>query len=173
MKTFYGWRIVVASGAMQLLQSLLLNQAFGVYLAVLVEERGWSKTALSGAAALKSVEVALLGPVLGWMVDRFGSQGIIRAGIVTFGIGFMLLSQTDTLAGFYAAFVVVALGSSMFSNFVVSVTIIQWFEKRRARALSRSSSAAQSAAFSCSWLPGRFKPMAGGQRPSVRESSPS
>ena len=42
MKTFYGWRIVVASGAMQLLQSLLLNQAFGVYLAVLVEERGWS-----------------------------------------------------------------------------------------------------------------------------------
>lgn len=136
MKTFYGWRIVVASGAMQLLQSLLLNQAFGVYLAVLVEERGWTKTALSGAAALKSVEVALLGPVLGWMVDRFGSQGIIRAGIITFGIGFMLLSQTDTLAGFYAAFVVVALGSSMFSNFVVSVTIIQWFEKRRARALS-------------------------------------
>jgi len=104
---------------------------FRVYLAVLVEERGWSKTALSGAAALKSVEVALLGPVLGWMVDRFGSQGIVRAGIVTFGIGFMLLSQTDTLAGFYAAFVVVALGSSMFSNFVVSVTIIQWFEKRR------------------------------------------
>ena len=70
------------------------------------------------------------------MVDRFGSQGIIRAGIVTFGIGFMLLSQIDTLAGFYAAFVVVALGSSMFSNFLVSVAIIQWFEKRRARALS-------------------------------------
>lgn len=136
MKTFYGWRIVVAGGALQFLQSLLLNQAFGAYFAVLVEERGWSKTALSGAAALKSTEVALLGPVLGWMVDRFGSQGIVRAGIVTFGTGFMLLSQIDTLAGFYAAFVVVALGSSMFSNFLVSVTIIQWFEKRRARALS-------------------------------------
>ena len=91
---------------------------------------------LSGAAALKSTEVALLGPVLGWMVDRFGAQGIVRAGIITFGIGFMLLSQIDTLAGFYAAFVVVALGSSMFSNFLVSVAIIQWFEKRRAHALS-------------------------------------
>ena len=136
MKIFYGWRIVVAGGALQFLQSLLLNQAFGVYLAVLVEERGWSKTALSGAAALKSTEVAMLGPVLGWMVDRFGSQGIVRAGIVTFGIGFMLLSQIDTLVGFYAAFVVVALGSSMFSNFLVSVAIIHWFEKRRARALS-------------------------------------
>lgn len=135
-KTFYGWRIVAAGGALQFLQSMLLNQAFGAYVAVLVEERGWSKTALSGAAALKSTETALLGPVLGWMVDRFGAQGIIRAGIITFGIGFMLLSQTDTLVGFYAAFVVVALGASMFSNFLVSVAIIQWFEKRRARALS-------------------------------------
>jgi hypothetical protein len=63
-------RIVVAGGALQFLQSLLLNQAFGAYFAVLVEERGWSKTALSGAAALKSTEAALLGPVLGWMVDR-------------------------------------------------------------------------------------------------------
>ena len=136
MKIFYGWRIVSAGGALQFLQSMLLNQAFGAYVAVLVEERGWSKTALSGAAALKSTETALLGPVLGWMVDRFGAQGIIRAGVVTFGVGFMLLSQIDTLVGFYAAFVIVALGSCMFSNFLVSVAIIQWFEKRRARALS-------------------------------------
>ena len=61
-KIFYGWRVVGAGGALQFLQSVLLNQAFGIYVAVLVEERGWSKTALSGAAALKSTEVALLGP---------------------------------------------------------------------------------------------------------------
>ena len=136
MKIFYGWRIVIAGGALQFLQSMLLNQAFGAYVAVLVEERGWSKTSLSGAAALKSTEAAVLGPALGWMVDRFGSQGIIRTGVVIFGIGFMLLSRIDTLVGFYAAFVVVALGASMCSNFAVSVAIIQWFEQRRARALS-------------------------------------
>jgi sugar phosphate permease len=58
--------------------------------------------------------------------------------VILFGIGFMLLSQTDTLPAFYAAFVVLALGASMCSNMVVSVAIIQWFEKRRARALSSS-----------------------------------
>src|SRR4029079_16923393 len=136
MKIFYGWRIVVAGGFLQFLQAMLLNQAFGAYVAVLVEEKGWSKTALSGAAALESTEAALLGPVLGWMVDKFGAQGIIRGGIVLFGIGFMLLSQIDTLVGFYAAFVIVALGASMFSNSIVGVAIIHWFEKRRARALS-------------------------------------
>ena len=133
---FYGWRIVGAGGALQFLQSVLLNQAFGVYVAVLVEERGWSKTSLSAAAALKSTEVALLGPLLGWLVDRFGSHGMVRLGVVLFGIGFMLLSQIDTLLGFYAAFVVIAMGSSMFSNLLVSVAIIQWFEKHRTRALS-------------------------------------
>ncbi len=135
-KIFYGWRVVGAGGALQFLQSVLLNSAFGIYVAVLVEERGWSKTALSGVAALKSTEVALLGPVLGWLVDRFGSQGMVRLGVVLFGIGFMLLSQIDTLLGFYAAFLVIALGSSMFSNMLVSVAIIQWFEKHRTRALS-------------------------------------
>ena len=138
MKKFYGWRVVVAGGMLQFFQSMLLNQAFGAYLAALVQDRGWSKTALSGAAALKSTESALLGPVLGWMVDRFGSQRIVRAGVILFGVGFMLLSQTDTLPAFYAAFVVLALGASMCSNMVVSVAIIQWFEKRRARALSSS-----------------------------------
>ena len=70
------------------------------------------------------------------MLDRVGAQSMIRAGVVTFGVGFMLLSQIDTLIGFYAAFVIVALGSSMCSNFPVSVAIIQWFERQRARALS-------------------------------------
>jgi MFS family permease len=69
-------------------------------------------------------------------VDRFGTQGIARIGIVAFGVGFMLLSWIDTLLGFYAAFVVVALGSSMFANPVVAVAIIHWFELNRARALS-------------------------------------
>src|SRR5687767_2159164 len=135
-KIFHGWRIVAAGGALQFLQNLLLNQAFGAYLAVLVEERGWSKTAIAGAAALKSTEAAALGPALGWAVDRFGARGIMRAGVVLFGAGFMLLSQIDSIFTFYAAFVVIALGACMCSNFTISIAIIQWFEVKRARALS-------------------------------------
>lgn len=136
MRIFYGWRIVFAGGALQFLLSLLLNQAFGAYVAVLIEERGWSKTALSGVAALQSTETALLGPALGWLADRFGTQSLVRTGVIAFGAGFMLLSTIDTLPGFYAAFVVIALGAGMFNNYLVSVTIIQWFERQRARALS-------------------------------------
>src|SRR3954463_7461815 len=109
MKIFYGWRVVASGGGIQFLQAGLLHQAFGAYFAGLTEEFGWSKPSLSGAAALQPMEAAVLGPVLGWIIDRFGPQGMIQIGIVAFGIGFMLLSQVQSLPGFYGAFLVIAL----------------------------------------------------------------
>jgi sugar phosphate permease len=138
-KIFYGWRMVAAGCGLQFLQSALLMQSFGAYVAVLQDERGWSKTALSGAAALQQMESAILGPLLGWVIDRFGPQGPIRVGVVIFGIGFMLLSQIDSLLGFYGAFVVMAIGSSLCGFFPINVALIHWFERYRARALSSLS----------------------------------
>jgi MFS family permease len=138
-KIFHGWYMVGAGSGLQFLQAGLMTQAFGAYVAVLQEERGWSKTALSGAAALQQMEVAILGPILGWLIDRFGPQLWIRIGVVVFGIGLMLLSFTDTLLAFYAAFMVIALGSSLCGFFPVNVALINWFERWRARALSSMS----------------------------------
>jgi sugar phosphate permease len=133
---FYGWYIVGAAIGLQFLQACLVSQAFGAYLAVLSEEQGWSKTALSGAAALQQMEVALLGPVLGWAIDRFGPRVFVRTGVVIFGGGLCILSQVESLTAFYAAFVVIALGSSLCGFFPLNVTLIHWFERKRARALS-------------------------------------
>ena len=131
--------MVGAGSGLQFLQAGLMTQAFGAYVAVLQEERGWSKTALSGAAALQQMEVAILGPILGWLIDRFGPQIWIRIGVVVFGCGLMLLSFTDTLLAFYGAFIVIALGSSLCGFFPVNVALINWFERWRARALSSLS----------------------------------
>jgi sugar phosphate permease len=136
---FYGWYMVGAAVGLQFLQAGLVSQAFGAYLAVLSEEQGWSKTALSGAAALQQMEVALLGPVLGWAIDRFGPKVFIRLGVVIFGSGLCLLSQVDTLPQFYGAFIVIALGSSLCGFFPLNVSLIHWFERKRARALSAMS----------------------------------
>ena len=138
-RLFYGWKMVAAGSALQFLQAGLMNQSFGAYVAVLQAERGWSKTALSGAAALQQMESAILGPILGWFMDRFGPQGMIRAGILLFGCGLMLLSQCDTLPTFYGAFIVMALGSSLCGFFPLNVALIHWFERWRARALSSMS----------------------------------
>ncbi len=138
-RIFYGWWMVGAAVGLQFLQAGLVSQAFGAYLAVLAEEQGWSKTALSGAAALQQMEVALLGPVLGWLLDRFGPKVFVRAGVVIFGAGLCLLSQVQSLPAFYGAFIVIALGSSLCGFFPLNVALIHWFERKRARALSAMS----------------------------------
>lgn len=139
MKIFYGWKIVGAAAGIQLLIGGLLLQAFGAYVAVLSEEKGWSKTALSGGAALQSIEGALLGPALGWMIDRFGSRAIIQAGVLLLGLGFMALSQIDTIGGFYAAILLIAVGASLGGYFPLTVVVVHWFHRKRARALSTMS----------------------------------
>ena len=136
MKIFYGWRMAGAAAALQFLQSALLMQSFGAYVAILSEQRGWSKTALSGAAALQSVETAILGPALGWLLDRFGPRAMVQVGMVVFGTGFLMLSQIDTIGGFYTAAVTMAIGVSLGGYFPLTVALIQWFERYRARALS-------------------------------------
>ena len=133
---FYGWRIVGAAALIQFLHGGLLVQSFGAYVAVLSEDRGWSKTALSGGAAIQSLEGALLGPALGWIVDRFGARAMVQAGIVILGLGFIALSRIDSIGGFYGAIVLLALGSSLSGYFPLTVTLVHWFRRRRARALS-------------------------------------
>ncbi len=135
-RIFYGWYMVAAGCAMQFVQSTLFLQSFGAYFAVLRDDRGWSKTELSGAAALHQVEAAILGPLLGWFLDRFGPQWVIRTGVVVFGVGFILLSYVDSLLAFYGAYIVTALGGSLCGFFPLNVALIHWFERHRARALS-------------------------------------
>jgi len=138
-RLFYGWKMVGAATGLQFLQAGLMTQAFGGYVALLSEERGWSKTSLAGAAALQQMEVALLGPALGWLLDRFGPRVFVRAGVVLFGLGLMALSRIDTLPAFYACFVLIALGTGFCGFFPLNVAIIHWFERSRARAMSSMS----------------------------------
>lgn len=121
------------------MQAGLNHQSFGAYIAVLAAEQGWSKTALSGAAALQSVETAVIGPLLGWMVDRFGPGIMIRIGVVLFAGGMAALSQIDTLTGFYLSALLIAAGVSLCGYFPINVAIIHWFERKRARAMATSS----------------------------------
>ncbi len=137
-RIFYGWWIVLASGGIQLLSSMLWMQSYGAYMVLLQAEFHWSKTLVSGAFAMTRVESGILGPLQGWLVDRFGPRAMLRIGIVMFGSGFMALSQINTIITFYLAFAMIAVGSSLGGFATVMVAIVSWFNKNRAKAISVS-----------------------------------
>jgi nitrate/nitrite transporter NarK len=93
---FYGWWIVGAGFGIEVLIGALLFHAYGAYVVLLREEFGWSRTMLSAAFAMARAESAILGPVQGWLADRFGPRTFIRIGMVVFAAGFMLFSQVGS-----------------------------------------------------------------------------
>ncbi len=135
---FYGWYIVGAAGGIQMLSGLLWMQSYGAYVVLLQEEFGWSKTLVAGAFALTRIESGILGPLQGWLVDRFGPRIILRIGILLFGIGFILFSQIETLLTFYLTFALIAVGSSLGGFATVMVSLVNWFSRHRAKAVALS-----------------------------------
>ena len=82
-------------------------------LLILLDDFGWSKAIVAGAFALTRIESGILGPLQGWLVDRFGPRLILTIGTLMFGIGFMLFSLVDSIVSFYLSFLLIALGSSL------------------------------------------------------------
>ena len=132
---FFGWWIVAAGFWIQMLQSSLFFNSFGAYFVYLQAEFGWSRTVLSGAFSLQQLEGGLLGPLQGWLVERFGPRAVVRVGAVIAGAGLILLSQVHSAWQFYAAFLVVALGSSVGGFLALFSTVANWFQRRRSQAM--------------------------------------
>jgi MFS family permease len=135
---FYGWWIVAAGFGIEFLIGALIFHAYGAYAVLLREEFGWSKTMLSAAFAMSRAESGILGPVQGWLTDRFGPRALIRVGMGIFGVGFLLFSRIDGPVAFFLTFFMMALGSSLGGYLPVSVAIVTWFRRRRSLALSIS-----------------------------------
>ena len=79
---FYGWWIVAIASFVMYLGSLFWVQSYGAYAVVFNQEFGWSMTLLSGAYVLTRIESGLLGPLQGWMVDRYGPRLIVSIGLL-------------------------------------------------------------------------------------------
>jgi sugar phosphate permease len=138
-RIFYGWWIVGAGFVLEALMGALLFHAYGAYVVLLRQEFGWSKTMFSAAFSMARAESGILGPIQGWLTDRFGPRTLIRIGMVIFAFGFMLFSQIGSPSAFFVTFFLMALGSSLGGYLPIAVAIVAWFRRRRALALSISS----------------------------------
>jgi len=108
----------------------------GVFFSALQRDYMWSSALLSGAFALSRAESAFLGPVEGFLVDKFGPKKMIALGLTILGLGFILLSRVDSLFSFYLALITIALGTGIGGFLAVMSLLTNWFEKFRARSMA-------------------------------------
>ena len=133
---FYGWWIVFIASFVMYLRSLFWIQSYGAYAVVFSKEFGWSMALLAAAYTLIHVESGLLGPVQGWMADRYGPRLIVSIGLLMYGIGILFLTLVETLPVYLLAIIIISVGISLGGYQTLMVSIVSWFKQHRTKAIA-------------------------------------
>lgn len=114
-----------------------MSSTLSVFLKPLTEDLAVSRGLFS---LLRSGEIligAMLAPLVGPLVDRFGGRWLMAGGALVAGVGLVLLSQVSAFWQFLLVrWVLVTVGGVFMCHMVVSVTVARWFVRKRGRAIA-------------------------------------
>jgi MFS family permease len=113
-----------------------LHSSFGVFNVALLESFGWSRAATAGIFSLVLTMDAALSPVVGYLLDRYGTKTICILGCFTLIAGLFLSSRVSALWQLYLCFGLVLAAGFTFTGMVPHVFLIsEWFSAKRASAI--------------------------------------
>ena len=130
-KFFYGWYIVIAGSLAMALSSGINYHGFGNLFLPLSKEFGWSRTRISTVFSLARLENGILGPIDGYLIDKFGPRIVILVGVPIMSVGYILLSKVDSFLSFSLVYILgVTVGSGTLHT-PIQTAVANWFNKKR------------------------------------------
>jgi MFS family permease len=132
------WWVVVATVLGLIVGAGPINVfCFGVFLKPITADLGIGRGLLSSALTLHATVAALMCPVFGWLIDRWGVRRVMLPALVfyTLGIAAYALIQADPFAITYLIFAVTGLTGTVAGPIPYSTVISQWFDRQRGLAL--------------------------------------
>ena len=136
-RVFYGWWIVAATFALGSVAGAVYFLGFSAFFLPLEKEFQVPRATLSLVVGLASLEGAILGPLQGMLIDRFGPRRIMVVGITLVGLGYILISTAHSIALFFLYYIpFIAIGMSTGITTAPIVTVGNWFVRKRGMALA-------------------------------------
>lgn len=111
--------------------------AYPVFMLPLEAEFGWARTSASGIYSLAFVVVGTVGPLIGFLFDRFGPARLYLVGIALLSGAAFAASQAHALWQFYATIgVLFGLGLACVGPVPMATLLSRWFSRRLNTALA-------------------------------------
>jgi MFS family permease len=127
---FYGYVVVATSFAIQVI-GWGIHNSYGVFFNPIIEEFGWGRASVAGAASLSILVHGLLSIFVGALNDRTGPRIIMTCCGLLMGSGYLLMAGTDTLWEVYLYYgVIIGMGVSG-TDVVLLSTVARWFIRLR------------------------------------------
>ena len=133
---FYGWTIVGLAVLVNAMSSGPVWSGVGVWIAALELQFGWSRAQLTGAFSMAQLEGSIVGPLMGYLIDRLGSRRMVLIGMVITGLGFLLFSRTGNIVTFYLAYGMIMLGTAAGTWLPYMTVVNRWFVRKRGMAMA-------------------------------------
>ena len=113
-----------------------MHSSFGVFNVALLDSFGWSRGATAGIFSIVLTVDAMLSPVVGHLLDRYGTKKIAVAGCLALAAGLYLSSQVSALWQLYICFGIILAVGFTFTGMVPHIFLIsEWFSQKRASAI--------------------------------------
>jgi sugar phosphate permease len=138
-RVYYGWYVALGTSLVMMGGMGIGFYGLAVFLRPLQEAHGWSNAEVSGATGAYFIISGLAAAVVGPHVDRRGPIVFMAVGLTVTGIATMLVGFVDQLWQLYVVYAVLALGFGMAGAVSINAIMARWFVRRRARAMSISS----------------------------------
>ena len=134
MSLFFGWFIVAAAVILTGYNSAMFVYGLTAFMAPIAATSGWNYTQISLATSIRGLEIGVLDPIAGIMVDRWPARRLMFISIIIFSAGTVIISRSNNLAVFYIGFLLAGLGSSFCHSMVPMTVIARWFRKNIGKA---------------------------------------
>ena len=136
-RVFYGWWIVLIGCVLDAVKGGTYNTGFTLYFLPVLNEMHLSRAATSLPFSLAKLESALEGPLVGYLIDRFDIRVMLVLGAILAGLGFILLSFTQSYLLFLLVFIgPVTTGFQIGFNHATLAAVNHWFRRKRGLAMS-------------------------------------
>ena len=138
-RLYYGWYIAFACGVLMFVGVGVGYYGLPIFLKPLRDEHGWSTTDVSWAGTIYFLIAGVTAAFIGPLIDRTGPRRFMLWGTVINGVSGAAIGFVNELWQLYAVYFVFAFAYGLSSGVAVQAIMTRWFVRRRALAMSLSS----------------------------------
>jgi MFS family permease len=135
-RRFHPAWVVLTAVTVCMLAATGVRAVFGIYIKPMEAEMGWTRSGLSGAAAVSLLLLGAVGPWAGRIADRWGARRLIIGSLILLGVGTVAMGLSTSLWQIYVtAGVLMAVGAGGLGMATGSVIAMRWFDGKRGMAI--------------------------------------
>jgi MFS family permease len=133
---FYGWWLVLTAAVGLFFGAPITVFSFSVFLKPLMLNFHVGRAAVSLAYTLHLIVGAISAPLMGWLIDRYGTRRVILPATAAFGLTLIWINfDSSSIRQFYLLYAALGLFVHGAGPIPYGSLISHWFDKRRGLAL--------------------------------------